>query len=58
MKKNHIIGVEKYVKTCIVRFCGYVLLPNKMREWAYKKFLRNNQHSEESKTVEKVSQEV
>lgn len=48
MKKNHVIGLWKYVKSCVVRFCGYVLLPNKMREWAYKKFLRNNQHSEES----------
>ena len=58
MKKNRIIGFGKYVKTCIVRFCGYVLLPNKMREWAYKKFLRNNQHSEEGKTAEKIAQEV
>lgn len=58
MKKNHMIGFWKYAKTCVVRFCGYVLLPNKMREWAYKKFLRNNQHSEESKTAEKIAQEV
>ena len=40
MKKNNVIGFGKYAKTCVVRFCGYVLLPNKMREWAYKKFLR------------------
>lgn len=58
MKKNHVIGLGKYAKTCVVRFCGYVLLPSKMREWAYKKFLRNNQHSEESKTAEKIAQEV
>lgn len=58
MKKNRVIGFWKYAKACIVRFCGYVLLPNKMREWAYKKFLRNNQHSEESKTAEKIAQEV
>lgn len=58
MKKNQVIGWGKYAKTCVVRFCGYVLLPNKMREWAYKKFLRNNQHSEESKTAEKIAQEV
>ena len=45
MKKNHVIGFWNYIKTCVVRFCGYVLLPNKIREWAYKKFLRNNQHS-------------
>ena len=58
MKKNQVIGFGKYAKTCVVRFCGYVLLPNKMREWAYKKFLRNNQHSEESKIAEKIAQEV
>lgn len=58
MKKNHVISFGKYAKTCVVRFCGYVLLPNKMREWAYKKFLRNDQHSEESKTAEKIAQEV
>ncbi len=40
MKQNRVIGNWKYVKSCIVRFCGYVLLPNKMRAWAYKKFLR------------------
>lgn len=40
MKKNHIIGFWKYAKTCIVRFCGYVLLPNKMREFMYRKMLR------------------
>lgn len=48
MKENRVIGMGTYIKNRIVRFCGYVLLPNKMREWAYKKFLRNNQHSEES----------
>lgn len=41
MKQNRVIGLGKYLKTCFVRFCGYVLLPNKLREWAYKKFLRN-----------------
>lgn len=41
MRKNRVIGFWKYLKTCMVRFCGYVLLPNKIREWAYKKFLRN-----------------
>lgn len=46
MKKNHIIGFGKYIKLCIIRFCGIVLLPNKMREWAYKKFLRKKQHAE------------
>lgn len=40
MKKNGVIGLGEYLKMKTVRFCGYVLLPNKMREWAYKKFLR------------------
>lgn len=47
MKQNRVIGFGKYVKICIVRFCGYVLLPNKMREWAYKSFLRRDQYPEE-----------
>ena len=58
MKENSVIGLGKYFKMKTVRFCGYVLLPNKMREWVYKKFLRNNQHSEESKIAEKIVQEV
>jgi hypothetical protein len=58
MRKNGVIGMGQYIKTCGVRFCGYVLLPNKMREWAYKKFLRNNQHTEEKKTTEKIAQVV
>lgn len=43
MKKNGVIGYGKYLKSRVVRFCGYVLLPNKLRAWAYKKFLRKNQ---------------
>ncbi len=58
MKKNRVIGIGQYAKTCIVRFCGYVLMPSKMREWAYKKFLRKNHHSEENKTTKKIAQEV
>ena len=58
MRKNRVIGFGKYIKTSIVRFCGYVLMPNKMREWAYKKFLRKNQHLEADKTAEKITQEV
>lgn len=46
MKKNRVIGFGKYMKSRIVRFCGYVLLPNKMREWAYKKFLRTDKATE------------
>ena len=40
MKKNKIIGFFSYVKSCIIRFCGYVLIPNKLRAYAYKKLLR------------------
>ena len=58
MKNNRVIGFGKYIKTRIVRFCGYVLLPNKMREWAYKKLLRNNKYSEECNQAEKIAQEV
>ncbi len=46
MRKNHIIGFVDEVKQSTVRFCGYVLLPNKMREWAYKRFLRKNDKAE------------
>ena len=42
MKKNGVIGWFAYIKISAVRFCGYVLLPNKLRAWAYKKLLRNN----------------
>lgn len=40
MKKNKIIGCFSYAKSCIIRFCGYVLIPNKLRAYAYKKLLR------------------
>ncbi len=40
MRKNKIIGFFGYVKASVVRFIGYVLIPNKLRAWAYKKFLR------------------
>ena len=58
MKKNRMIGFGKFAKVCMIRFCGYVLLPNKMREWAYKKFLRDNRPTTETKTEEKITQEV
>lgn len=58
MKKNRMIGFLKYIKICVIRFCGYVLLPNKLREWAYKKFLRDNRPMKETKTKEKITQEV
>lgn len=40
MKENKIIGAMAYHKACFVRFCGYVLCPNGLRAWFYKKFLR------------------
>ncbi len=40
MKQNKVIGTFKYLKISAVRFIGYVLLPNKLRAWAYKKMLR------------------
>lgn len=40
MKKNKIIGFFKYMKIKTVRFIGYVLLPNKLRAFMYKKMLR------------------
>ena len=58
MKKNRMIGHGKYLKICTVRFCGYVLLPNKLREWAYKKFLRKDKTLEVAKTEEKTTKEV
>ena len=56
MKTNRVIGFFKYVKTCAVRFVGYVLMPSKMREWAYKKFLRKDKGT--TPTPEKATEEV
>ena len=41
MRANGVIGIGGFVKISCVRFCGYVLLPNKLRAWAYKRFLRS-----------------
>lgn len=43
MRKNKIIGWFGCLKARIIRFCGYVLIPNKLRAWCYKKFLRRNE---------------
>lgn len=56
MKKNGVIGTGRYIKTCAVRFVGYVLLPNGLREWAYKKFLRKDGGA--ASVPEKVTEEV
>lgn len=40
MKQNGMLGFFKYTKIKTVRFIGYVLLPNKLRAFMYKKLLR------------------
>lgn len=40
MKKNKMIGFWTYTCNVIKRFIGQCLLPNKLRGWVYKKFLR------------------
>lgn len=40
MRKNRIIGFWAYQKAKLMRFVVYVLMPNGMREWAFKKFVR------------------
>ena len=40
MKSHKMIGTFKYLKVNTVRFIGYVLLPNKLRAFLYKKMLR------------------
>ena len=40
MRKNGIISAGAYMKAKLVRFITYVLMPNGMREWAFKKFAR------------------
>ena len=40
MKQNKMIGCFSYLKASIIRFCGYVLCPSKLREKLYKRYLR------------------
>ena len=40
MLKNKIIGRFTYLSNVIKRFILQVLLPNKVREWVFKKFAR------------------
>ena len=40
MRKNKIIGLNKYNKERLKRYIVYVLMTNRMREWAFKKFVR------------------
>ena len=41
MKDNKIITGGAYFKAKSIRFIVYVLMPNRMREWAFKKFARS-----------------
>lgn len=41
MKKNKMISGWAYFKAKTMRFIVYVLMPNRMREWAFKKFVRS-----------------
>lgn len=41
MKKNKIIGFSTYCTNVIKRFIVQVLMPNKVRAWAFKKFARD-----------------
>ena len=40
MREKKMIGFFSYTKSKIIRFGQAVILPNKLRAWAYKKFLR------------------
>ena len=42
MKKNKIINCIEYLKCIFIRFTVYVLMPNRVRSWAFKKFARKN----------------
>ncbi len=41
MRKNKIISSWQYFKSKVIRFVTYVMMPNCMREWAYRRFVRN-----------------
>lgn len=40
MRKNKLISAGAYLKAKTVRFIVYVLMPNSLREWSFKKFAR------------------
>lgn len=40
MRKNKMISFFEYTRATAIRFIVQVLMPNKMRQWAYKRFLR------------------
>ncbi len=41
MYENNVITRKEYKKAKRVRFIAYRLLPNRIRRWAFKKFVRN-----------------
>lgn len=53
MRENKVIGRWNKFKNRIVRFVGYVVMPNKLREWAYKRLLRKKNFA-----VEKCAEEM
>lgn len=40
MRKNKVIGWFTYITQVVIRLILYVLMPNKLRAWAFKKFAR------------------
>lgn len=58
MKQNKVVTSFELVKYTIIRFGVYVLCSNKMRELAYKKFLRNTNSSRKDGELKKQTQEV
>ncbi len=47
MYKNKIINYFEYLKCKLIRFTVYVLIPNKIRGWAFKKFTRKEVKTKE-----------
>ncbi len=42
MLKKHLISFPRYIGNCLKRFIVQVLMPNKIRAWAFKRFARSN----------------
>lgn len=42
MLHHHMISVYRYCMNCFTRFVVQILVPNKIREWIYKKYARNS----------------
>lgn len=50
MLDNKVIEKTAYFKLKMIRFCGHVVLPSKMRKWAYERFLRSKKNTKSVKT--------